>query len=172
MTKKVENLRNIFQRNPDFSFCIKDKVLRSSANLFYKHIPIKYIYFEMQRNKLESLRSMKQSKVLSSFWLLKLFRLLSTKIHQSWLKFWQKWYKGTLNNKREHSENNFAFSLICLSHIFCIFCQNYSILSKMKCVKLGIFFNMQNMFLMFGISILMINHDGLMAIWSRQYRFV
>ena len=83
MTIKVENWRNIFLCNPDFSLCTKDKVLRSSADLFYKHIPIKYIYFEMQRNKLESLRSMKQSKVLSSFWLLKLFRLLSTKIHQS-----------------------------------------------------------------------------------------
>ena len=76
MTIKIENWRNIFHCNSDFSFCIKDEVLRSSANLFYKHIPIKYIYFEIQRDKLEGLRSMKQSKVLSSFWLLKLFRLL------------------------------------------------------------------------------------------------
>ena len=82
MTIKVENWRNIFLCNPDFSLCIKDKVLRSSADLFYKHIPIKYNYFEIQRDKLESFHSIKQSKILSSFWLLKLVRLLSTKNHQ------------------------------------------------------------------------------------------
>ena len=36
--KKFENWQNNYHYNTDFSICIKDTVLLSSANLFCKHI--------------------------------------------------------------------------------------------------------------------------------------